>query len=224
MKKLITILTVMIVLVGAVFAVDETPAAATGATQIDITAKIEVVAPRFSLATDDATDLVANVEADIVNGKTAGNITVQKTASFQQTKATALGAGTAQTISFVIKQTANSRIQTGYNLTVTATDLKKDGTSTTPHEFFTCTTKNPAVSGIAAVTDGVQPSPTTLATFAPLAQDSNTLVATYAGGAIDVSTKLTNNVIGSFDVSWDGDPLAAAGTYKASIILEVAAN
>ena len=224
MKKLITILTIMIVLVSAVFATDEQPSAAHGATQIDITATIEAVAPRFSLGTNDTTDLDADKTAPIVAGKTAQNITVQQTASMKSTVASALGNGTAQTISFVIRQTQDSRIKTAYNLTVTATDLKLDGTSTTPHEFFTCTTKSPAVSGIAAVTDGAQQNPTTLATFAPLAQDSNVLVATYAGGAVDVSTKLTDNVIGSFDVSWNGDALAAAGTYTASIVLEVAAH
>ena len=212
----------MIVLVGAVFATDEVPAAANGATQINIEAKIEVVAPRFSLATNDSTDLNADKTAAIVAGKTARNITVQQTATMKDDVAAALGNGTAQTISFVIKQTQDSRINTAYHLIVTATDLKKDGTSTTAHEFFTCSTPSPAVRGIDAVTDGAE-TPTTLATFAPLSSGSNTLVATYAGGFVDVSEKLTNDVIGSFDVSWTGDPLAAAGTYTATVILEVTA-
>ena len=231
----------MIVLVGAVFATDELPAAANGATQINIKATIEVVAPRFSLATNDSTDLVADKPAAIVANKTASNITVQETATMKDSVAAALGNGTAQTISFVIKQTRDSRINTAYHLTVTATDLKKDGTSTTAHEFFTCstllesddflprvktqltlTTPSPAGTGISAVTDGAE-TPTTLATFAPLSSGSNTLVATYAGGFVDISEKLTNDVIGSFDVSWTGDALAAAGTYTATVILEVTA-
>lgn len=224
MKKLITILTIAIVLVSAIFAADEQPSAANGATRIDVTAKVEVVAPRFSLGTDDLDDLTANKASGVVSGNTASNITVQETVNMKDTVAAALAAGTAQTISFVIRQTQDSRINTVYHLRVTATNLKLNGTSTTAHEFFTCTTTSPAVSGINPVTDGNTTSPTNLATFAPASSGSNDLVATYYGGFVEVSTKLTNNVIGSFDVSWNGDPLAAAGTYTANVILEVSAT
>ena len=224
MKKLIAILAIAIVLVGAVFADDELASAANGASRIDVTAKVEAVAPRFSLGTNDSNDLVADKVAAIVSGKTSTDITVQQTVDMNDTVAAGLASGAAQTISFVIRQTQDSRINTAYNLTVTATDLKLNGTSTTAHEFFTCTTKTPAVSGISAITDGAAQNPATLATFAPASSGSNVLVATYNGGFVDVSAVLSDNVIGSFDVVWSGDAHAAAGTYTANVILEVSAH
>ena len=223
MKKLIAILTIAIVLVCAVFATDELPAAANGATRIDVTAKVEVVAPRFSLGTNDEDDLTADKAADVVSGYTTTTITMQETVSMKDSVAAALATGTAQTISFVIRQTQDSRINTVYHLRVSATNLKLNGTSTTAHEFFTCTTTSPAVTGIGAITDGAT-TPTNLATFAAASTGSNDLIATYCGGFVDISEKLTDNTIGSFDVSWDGDPLAASGTYTANVILEVSAS
>lgn len=225
MKKLITILVILIVVVGAVFAADENKSAATGAAQLDVTCHIDATAPRFALASDDTTNLQAEITTAVVNGKTKDDISVGATGALAATVATSLGNGTAATVSFKINQTQTSRIKAIYDLTITATDMQltaySDGTAKTSgwnaNESFECTTKTPAVSA---------PNATATAnnvTVAAFSGSSNVLTADYKGGVVAVAA---NNVltIGTFDVVWSGNATAVAGDYKASIIMEVVAR
>ena len=238
MKKLITILTIMIVLVGAVFAAN-TPEAerANGTAQIDVTAKIPESVPQFQLAVKSGD--IASESDDVALGTVTSsgsgeNITYTTTAaSLTSVKAaltddaiTELGkASSSVTIGFAINQIADANLKAAYEITVVATDLllKKysdgtafSGTQTSTQKFpleATANTKMGAAPTVTATSASVQ-------TGLTLTAAANKLSVGYTGAAKIAATDPILE-LGTFSVKWMSNATAVAGDYEANVTITV---
>ena len=213
MKKLITILTIMIVFAGMVFAVD-------GA-YIDVTATIAEHVPTIKLAITSATSVVAFAEDTV-----AADIAHAGPAALHADTVNNLTSGTEQTVSFKIYQYDYARLSVNgtnnhiYNYTVSATDLilqvnDADVVGPTGAQKFNCSTKTPTVNAL-------QTGATASANYT---NNGNT-TATAVGGAGSLTVTYkgyvpADAILGEFDISWDGNTSAEAGTYKSTITMTV---
>ena len=134
MKKLITILAIMTVLVGAAFAAPSAKAQeADGTALIDVIATILEESPRFELAVKTgATAVTGGANAnDGIDAVDPTDRTIDYT-ELSSTVAASLATGTEATVVFSINQIASARSNATYDLTVTASDLEliqySDGT------------------------------------------------------------------------------------------------
>lgn len=196
MKKLITILAIMMVVFGFAFADD--PSTTTGMEELKVTCKVTATEPTFTLY-GSATSSTASTGT----GMTAGAVVTEKNTS-STTIALADDAiikGDV-TIYCVVKQ-ANDNVKsvTAYTLSVEATKLS-DGTTTTGH-----TTAAPAVSTLTAIT-------ASNVTGARTTADGATV--TYAGLDADAAD------LASFNVKWTKTDLVPGITYYAYITLTIA--
>ncbi len=235
MKKLITILTIMIVLVGVAFAVDPEPVDASTDTRdqtptsaaIEIEATIKALNPRFSLATDDATDLDQDKETDEGAAKTK--------ATLKTSVAAGLVDSTNAVITFNIKQTTLARTTWTFNLSVEATNLiitkKYDPNNQEADQqgyvaasqaekgiyFFQVADATPAIKSVNAdiVKDNV--------TVADIDKNENEITVVY-NGTVNPTDYTTEGVIGSFDVTWGHKNTNVAGIYSADVTLTIEAE
>ena len=194
MKKLITILAIMMVVFGFAFAAD--PSTTTGMEELKVTCKVTATEPKFTLY-GSATSSTSST------GMTAGAVVTEKNTS-STTIALADDAiikGDV-TIYCVVKQ-ANDDVKsvTAYTLSAEATKLS-DGTTTTGH-----TTTDPTVSTLTAITASNVPGARTTA---------NGATVTYAGLDADAAD------LASFNVKWPKTDLVPGITYYAYITLTIA--
>lgn len=219
MKRLITILAIMIVIVGAVFA-DEAASNANGSAVINITTTISEQFPAYKLtATSVTTGTIgagtANSSAVAAQSPTAGEVTLTTDYLLDN----------EGSVNFSIIQTKKSITIHVYNIGVVATDLvmtkKSDNTDYTPangvydtEHKFTCLTPTPEI------TSGNIAHATVSGTNAGTA-------ATGAAGAIityDGQKVAANETIATFVCTWDDNETAAAGKYEATVTLTVLAQ
>ena len=221
MKKLITILTIMIVLVGAVFA------ASTDSSLI-VTTKINSLEPTFKLSTAETG--TATSEVALGTAGTLSNAYAITTDYLLANDAT---------VTFYVRQISMSRSVKTYTLTATATDLvlyqypNQAGNgnilvSTTAHpadpeyKRFEVTGRDTS-TGIAVVktfADGALE--TAKATYGGAADGSSKTI-TYKGNAVG-SASSTDIVVASFTCTWNDNINAVSGDYQATVTLTVEAT
>lgn len=226
MKKLITILAILVVLVGTVFATD--PAPQSGSAVIDITATIEEVTPFFvlRLTKDDAVKSAATSEVK-ASSPTHGE------SGLSEASIEALSAGTAVTVSFDIFQrtmarlSSNATLNHSYTFTITATDLilqvnSANVSSPANNQKFGVVQAHPAVNALETnaaaaqtITQTQGQTAITTATVTGSAAGTGTLGVVY-DGMVPAST-----ILGNFQVSWNGNIAAVPGDYKATVTMEV---
>lgn len=238
MKKLITILTIMIVLVGAVFAAN-TPEAqrANGTAAIDITAKVPEAVPQFQLIITSSSDVVGEANADINLGTVnQGQVTPGEAASDEAALSLAsvkalTGNGVAAAdveVAFAINQITNANLKAAYDITITATNMDivklSDGTEFTSasqgfdpakHRFTVDVTQNTTMGATPTITIGSAGASSTPGLG--IAVSANVLTATYDGKNQVAATKQ----LGTFSVKWNKNINAVAGDYKATVTMVV---
>jgi hypothetical protein len=224
MKKLITVLAILVVLVGAVFAANsEDAAAAAGTSKIQVSAKIKEAVPVFQLATNDSTDLTAD--------KTATKETAEKpTASVVETVARdTLAAGSDLTISFKLNQVAKANLKANYTIEVSADPLllttNSDGTpfsgTQSDVQKFLCDTPAPAISAHADYKASDAENAAVVLDLGVDTSASNKLTLEYTGKGQLNATTTAPVELGTFDVKWKGNANAVAGTYTADVTMLV---
>ncbi len=203
MKKIITILAIMMILVGSVFAA--TGDSSNGTASLDVTIAISAQYPTFQLKSGSVTDNVASTHADSYDPADVA-LTADSLLSEDQP------------VSFDIVQLTRSSAKATYWLTVTATnmDLVKDASgatistlSDTGTQRFTVASTTPSVSAPTTAVTGISNNGTS----------GNKLVAIYDG-----TTVAANTTIGSFTATWNKNANAVSGDYKATVTLTVTAQ
>ena len=198
MKKLIAILTIAIVLVGAVFATDEA--------QINITAVISSLDPAFRLTAKTITTEESGSSSTAGVVGTPGSVTL----------ATDMLLSGNASIVFDIEQIATSRTKTPYLITVSASDLLLTTVASghTNNQKFTNAISAYKGEGITDELTGVNHVTTTKPSAGPFrfAYDGTTINATTDSAV----------VLGEFTVTWTGNSEAEVGTYSAYVKIEIA--
>ena len=213
MKKLIAILTIAIVLVGAVFA--DGPAANDSA-QLVVNAEIKVQYPAYSVA---ATSFGTYGQG--TNGSLGSAAAVATTAGTSTVK---IGDDVLldhdATVTFTISQTTLSRIRGTYTLGVSATDLILTHTRNSSGQAVEATTAEANANHFA-----VSAAPTIAKGGANGADPTNTtenvgtagqIAITYNGKKVAAST-----TIGTFSYTWTHNENNAAGDYQATVTLTI---
>lgn len=202
MKKLITILAIMVILVGAVFADDNAA--------VQVTVTVPEYVPTFKLATSDTTDISAAV-SDLVAASGASSPT---SATATATAGQTLAAGNALTITFGVIQVNNAAgyIKTthGYTFTASATPLILSGKTednAAANEKFT-------VSTIGDITSAANAPGTDYATIT-----SNPYKITYTGAKYTPGAASCETEVATFDVTWGANAAAKNGDYTATVTL-----
>lgn len=198
MKKLITVLAIMMILVCAIFA-------DTTSSELKITLTITSVEPTFTLYGSKTSSTVSTGE-----GMTAGAVVASKNTSTTTVALDDDSIINGDTYLYCVVKQSNSGVKstTTYKLTAEATALT-DGTGTAGHY-----TAAPTVSDITAisasnVTDGRTITTGTAATGATVA---------YAGATCAAAD------LASFNVKWPQTDLVPGITYSAYVTLIIATN
>lgn len=196
MKKLITILTILTVLVGALFSSTDTH-------QIKLTVTIDSTEPTFVLKTNEGADAAS----------AAAGATVTATLSDANNTALITEDGVA-TVSFDVVQTTYARSVSTYRLKVTAGDfvLTSNGTpiaNPTANEKFEVEEANPSISGGDTVDNLSYPT----------VQPADGYYRVKYNGVVDASTN--NITVGSFEVSYDANVNAKPGSYVSTVSLTI---
>ena len=221
MKKLIAILTIAIVLVGAVFATD--PDAS-----ITITANVASQTPSFKMSITSDTTITGAAVVYTDPTVVAGGSATATSALASGSVTTLLGASGSLSVAFSLQQVAPARLTgTGasYKLKVEATDLILQGTngdvaSPTTQQKFGVVDDTPDVTRASeTLTTTVNSNAVTVAN---LSHSGNELTVVY-NGFVDASTTAPKN-LGTFSVSWNANQSAVPGDYKATIKLFVSAT
>ena len=242
MKKLIAILVVMIVLVGAVFADTANTAEAqraNGKAQIIVNATVTELIPQFQLAIKSDEADVSPIKADNVElGTVSNNAVSQGAVNAEQTTMAAASVNTLTgkdttaanvTVSFVINQVAKANLKANYSITVKASNLNlieysdktavpSTGYTLKPTEYFEVLDDTPEVTP--ANTTAIQVSDIDAIKFA--GTSANVLQLQYTGN-VQVDANKTDKILklGSFDVTWKPNETAVAGEYQATVEIEV---
>ena len=213
MKKLITILTIMIVLVGAVFAVGPEPEDAEGTATINVKTAIGPQYPTFQLKVTTATSGQGDVNFSTVGGAN-GQATIDTNALIAN----------PVTLAFAIDQITNSRCTVNYTINIKATDLvwagAADPAAPAADEFFD-------VSAIGSLTaTGAINNKRTVAVAQQGIKDGYeaALSVGYLGGKFINVTKQENpdgKEIGTFSYTWAKNEDAKVGNYSATVVVEV---
>ena len=216
MKKLIAILTIAIVLVGAVFADNPVASSANGDASIVVTTTINKAFPAFKLS---ATSPAGTTDSAVAaTNHTAGAVTIDTDALLSNNA----------TVSFAIIQTQTSRAHVKYWIGVTATKLvmtkdeNNNSIDTTAADYNASTHEFELVAAVDATPaivgnniDNVTVGGTNDGTSA----DKTGAYFEYEGGKV-----AANTTIATFDVNWKKNEDAAPGTYQATVTLHVTAN
>lgn len=197
MKKLIAILTIMIVLAGAIFA--ET-ATTTGNEELKVTCVVTSKEPTFTLY---GSKTAATVSTGMTAGQVVAQINTSTAAIAMETDAIING----DTYIYCVVRQENDNVKSvlPYTLSVAATALS-DGTSAAGH-----TTAAPTVSTIAAIA-------ASNITGARTTAGGTTATVTYAGLDADAAD------LASFNVKWPKTDLIPGSGYYAYITLTIASN
>ena len=210
MKKLIAILTVMIVLVCSVFADIQT--------SLDLHIMLTAQVPSFRLSITSDTDVTSAASLD------SGSGTSPSSALSAGSLETLLSSSGQVTVSFSLSQITNARL-TGshastYTLSIEATDLilQDNGADVEdPDDFqiFPVDNKNPDIY-IASETL-ITTSNSEDFTVAAISSLDNELTVEYLGFVAASSNNPRS--LGTFSVSWNANEDAIPGEYKAAIKL-----
>ena len=215
MKKLIAIVTIAIVLVGAVFATaNDVNQSAT----VTITTCVERVLPTFKLvaanstfagetapaavATDAATDTADSPLGGAEYDATSTDISINDLEVF-----------------FGIYQTNQANVREEYELTVSANPLalmNEAGTAALTGNDAHSINPTDTTPAIAKATIA-----STVTGYTLIALDDSTdpkLTVAYTG---KVGTASTDLLLGTFSVKWEKDVEAPSGTYKADVVLSI---
>ena len=221
MKKLIAILTIAIVLVGAVFA-----ATSEGASAIRVTTHVNAIEPTFRLKAGEITsDLAAAADQAAVNAITAAAL-AGNTSYVIDTDALLTA---SQTVTFYVQQISRSKSTKTYTFEATATDLVLyKYLDTNGDEVLVSEEEHPATDAEKKFTV----SSTTVNTFAngalPAAKATYSGTASaktveYLGNAQPASVESPVNVV-SFTCTWGANNDAVTGDYQATVTLTISAN
>ena len=207
MKKLITILTILTVLVGAIFASEDVH-------QIKLTVTIPETVPSYILKTTSGA-----ADASATAGQTS-------TAALSEANKTALlGASGTADVAFAIQQVSNSRTLAGYTMTVDASNLVLLSTSDnsinrTFDDAITQATVNEKFTVVSATPNLTKGSETNIAYTG---NGTSSLHVKYNGVMVAATTQAPV-AIGSFTVSYNANSTAKPGNYVASVKLSVTAD
>ncbi len=205
MKKLITILAIMMVLVGAAFATDSA--------QITLNATVSERVPLFKLTTTN-NGAVLSGEATPVDIKDPA--ASPSSVTIKEDVATALAEGTNQTVTFgvmIAPRTDGKKIKSThtFTFTVTASALAHTTPALADDNKFTA-----AVGNYTKVMNQGNPViPTTYATTT----DGASLAVTFNGKSYDPNAA---TIFATFPVTYTGNPNAVTGAYSGTVTIEVA--
>ena len=219
MKKLITILAIMIVLVGAAFAT--TGDTSNGTAVIDITATIAAKYPTFRLGVGTVSSGSASTDYSNVASSNVAHGSVSLTTDLT---------ATAATIQFKIYQISTTRGASNYRLMLKGTDLENTAYATSgatdgvdANEKFTYSAGTFNVNAPAAaskVTVTAKSSSDTGFTN----QDGGYTVVNAADSYLLAGTGSPAAVeLGNVTYTWSANPAAITGTYTATVTLTVEA-
>ena len=209
MKKLITILAILTVLVGAIFASEDVH-------QIKLTVTIPETVPSYILKTTSGA-----ADASATAGQTS-------TAALSEANKTALlGASGTADVGFAIQQVSNSRTLTGYTMTVNASNLVLVSTNDNPKsiertfddavENATANEKFTVVSAAPNLTKGSETN------IAYTGDGTSSLHVQYNGVMVAATTQAPVS-IGTFTVGYNANATAKPGNYVANVKLTVTAD
>lgn len=194
MKKVLVILTVLILVASAVFAAET----------IKLVSVVETKAPTFVLRAGISPDSF-NSESDDESNNTLGWQTIEKSILKDDV-----------VVYFQIAQNGSAKkVGNGYALSIEATEmilsLNEDGTPLAPDATVYRTTKG-RISDVSPINNeksniGIS--------ISAASKDSASLVAEYSGKVED------GTPIATFTVTWAKDVQAPDGIYQASVILRV---
>ena len=249
MKKVITILAILVVLVGAVFAADPTNSndarTADGTATMTVKALVTEAIPQFRLmvsANQPATDASATIgygEYAEIKDEQTGEVTgydYTKLTSDKATAETALtktavntltgnGGATAANVKvkFDIDQVAKANLKAVYEITVEATRLELksylDGAAAPASGALTDKQYFAVADSTPDVAAGAG------ATGITLANSGNKLTVTYLGTQQVNADDSTNAVkLGNFQVEWVKNEAAVAGNYEGTVVMTVASK
>ncbi len=198
MKKIITVLTILAVLAGALFATSESHS-------IKITVTIDNSEPTFTLKTTSGADQVST---------TADAAAVEAALSSANKTALAGASGTAD-VGFAIQQTSNANSVSTYRLYVTVSDLVLTSNGSplenpTSTEKFTVVSAHPTISGGDTVTNITYPVPEVADEYYRVKYD----------GVVNL-TNATPITLGTFTVSYSANANAKPGDYVSTVSLSI---
>ncbi len=199
MKKFITIMAIMIVLVGTIFAANDA--------SLTITLTISEVLPKFKLATSDET-YIASAVSDLVetSGSTGGDNSGAAKATATAAAGKRLADGNSLTVRFGILQVNNAQgyIKTtkAYTFTASASDLVN--TSNDSYKFEASDSITFTSTGYIDAAYGS-------------VEGGSSLAVTYTGASYTPAS--TEAEIGTFDVTWNANTAAINGEYSATVTL-----
>ena len=215
MKKLITILAILTVLVGALFASTDTH-------QIKLTVTIDDTAPTFRLRTTSG--VTSNATA-------LASETSEATLTDANKAALVANSGTVS-VGFEIQHIANSRSVNRYSMSVAATNLILIDTTDSPKSVDR---RNTAWETAVTQASAIESERFTVVAAAPVltkgsenhisytGNESTTLGVKYDGAAITASAQSPVS-IGTFTVAYNANADAKAGNYEAHVTLTISAN
>ena len=215
MKKLIAILTIAIVLVGAVFA----DATSTGASSLRITTTISPVEPTFKLATTQVhSDLAAAADASAVNAITAAALAGE---SSHVITTDALLDDEVEVTFSVVQLTASKSVKT-YTLTATATDLVLYKYQNAAGAWvLVSTTAHPATDAektfeVDATTVNTFANGDLTSAQATYAGTTSSKTITYKGTDVEADTE-----VATFTCTWGQNENAVPGQYQGTVTLTI---
>lgn len=213
MKKLIAILAVMFVIVGAIFA-EQNAATSTGNAEVKVVTTVSIVEPTFKLTTASATTNLGNTTN---KGQAAGEIGVH-TIDVN----TLIGQGTTA-VEFAVIQIADCKSYKTYTFSATAEELvmtkeyDKDGNLVA--YAGEATTANHRAFAVDATTAAFVDGDNAAKALKTNASTAAAYQIKYTGDKVAANTK-----IAGFTVTWTNDADAVPGQYEAYITLTVASN
>ena len=224
MKKVFAIIAILVVLVGAVFAVENE---INQTSTITVKTLVQRSLPEFKL--------VGSLTATA--GEPTGTITTVATHNNPQTTAYEGDAVDAEaidisiddiTVYFAIYQSNMANVRASYNLAYTAGKLVKMSAqnSSTPDNSNNAYTINPSgtigANGTAVITTAIEANDEENETYLAL-DDTTDLVAAYTGRVNQPAQgqSVSDLLLGTFSVTWLKDVEAKDGYYRADVVLAV---
>ena len=212
MKKLIAILTIAIVLVGAVFAGAND---LSGAATITVTTCVARSLPEFKLAASSSA--ISTTVPSI-----ADDLTDPADGSLGGTEFDATGTDISVDnllVYFGIYQTNQANVREEYTLTASATPLYRMNTAGTAKETEEGKAHSIPVATFSNTTEAEVADTVTGHNLIALSAAGHVLTVEYTG---KVGTDDTDLLLGTFSVQWNKDVEAPEGTYKADVVLTIA--
>ena len=213
--NLITILTIMIVLVGAVFADPEAKGDAAGTATINITATIGAEYPRFQILASAISTASGTISGSKAVVGTPGAVTIDTNELLTK----------AAVITFTVNQIKDSRATVGYSLKIKANDLILAGTTrgeeATDEHFTVSKTAGFTATGTVANVITVTEKSSTDDGFT--SYDGGFDVQ-YLNNKYIAATDADPKEIGTVQYTWAANNTAKVGTYNATVTMEVVAQ